>query len=132
MSTHRSYLLDTNVFIWWITDAGCLSQTAEETIANPENNIFLSAISGWEIAIKAALGRLEQVGDPELSVPFHAKRNSFKILEFSIAAALRIFNLPRIHQDPFDRALISQAQVLNIPLITSDANIKKYDLECVW
>jgi PIN domain nuclease of toxin-antitoxin system len=130
--SENSFLIDTSVFIWWINESRELSLTAQEIISNPKNVIILSAISGWEISIKAKLGRLKEVGDPELSVPFQAKRNSFLIQDFPMAAALKVFSLPDIHQDPFDRALIAHAKVLDIPIVTADKVISKYDLEVVW
>jgi PIN domain nuclease of toxin-antitoxin system len=126
------FLIDTNVFLWWIVDSNQLSKRAREVISHPKNVIVFSAVSGWEIGIKAKLGRLSGVGDPELSVPFQAKRNSFAIHDFPMAAALKVFSLPDLHQDPFDRALVAHAMVLDIPMITPDKLISRYDLDVVW
>jgi PIN domain nuclease of toxin-antitoxin system len=126
------FLIDTSVFLWWIVDSDRLSRKAHEVISDPKNVIVLSAVSGWEISIKAKLGRLKEVGDPELSVPFQAKRNSFAIHDFPMAAALKVFSLPDVHQDPFDRALVAHAKLLEIPIVTPDKVISRYDVEIVW
>ena len=131
-SSVGSFLLDTHTFLWWITDSLRLSAKVRQIMQDADNKIFLSAVSGWEIAIKAALGKLKEVGDPELSVTFHAERNNIVMKDFPMQAALRIFKLPPIHQDPFDRALIAHAQMLEVPIITSDPTIKKYKHEVIW
>lgn len=132
MSDAERYLLDTHVFIWWITDSPKLSKKASDVIASSANRILLSSISGWEISIKAQLGRIAEVGDPVLSVPFHAKRNSFEIIDFSLEDALSVYNLEQVHQDPFDRALISQARNLQVPIISGDRIFERYPIELVW
>lgn len=132
MQSNSTYLLDTSTFIWWITDSASLSVAAKKIISDAKNKILVSSISGWEIAIKAKLGRLKKIGDPELSIPFHIKRNNFEMLDFSMSAALKVFNLPILHQDPFDRALIAQAAVLEIPIISADTIFNKYAVEVKW
>ena len=132
MKERKIFLLDTSTFIWWITDSEKLSLKAREMIQNQNHEIILSAISAWEISIKVGLGRLKEVGDPEITIPFHAKRNSFKLADFPMIAALKLHHLPLIHQDPFDRALIVHASVLEAALITPDPEIRKYDLSVVW
>ena len=126
------YLLDTHTFIWWITDSPQLSRHARDVIANPNHRIILSAVSAWEIAIKTSLDRLREVGDPEISVPFHAQRNGFEVCAFSLEAALRVFKLPPIHQDPFDRALIAHASVLSAVILSADSALREYSIKVEW
>lgn len=98
-------------------------------IGVPENKIYVSAASAFEIAIKAKLGRLTDIGDPLLSVPFHMKRSNFLSLAISVEASLRVFSLPNIHEDPFDRLLIAQAMEHSLTLITNDDTVRKYPVQ---
>jgi PIN domain nuclease of toxin-antitoxin system len=123
-----AYLLDTHIFLWWITNDPRLSETAKEIICDGKNSICFSSVSAFEIAIKANLGRLSEVGDPTSSVPFHAQRNNFEELHLTSRAALQVFKLPDIHNDPFDRLLIAQCLEHKLTLISADKLIPKYDI----
>lgn len=128
----NTFLLDTHTFIWWLTENKKLSMSVIELIKNPNNQIIFSSISAWEIIIKSKLGKLTEIGDPSITIPFHVARNNFTNRPFSIEGALNIYKLPNLHNDPFDRALISEAQILNIPIITNDSLIRGYDVGVVW
>jgi PIN domain nuclease of toxin-antitoxin system len=95
-------LLDTNVFIHWVLDTERLSKTVYDTLIDPENTIFLSTISVWEIQIKSSLGKLDIGGDLSEVVSEQQQQNGFIILNLSLK---HIYNLDRIlphHRDPFD------------------------------
>lgn len=126
------YLLDTHTFLWWITDNELLSDRAREVIRNGRNTILLSAASGWEIAIKAGLGRLELPDRPEVVIPEQMSLNDIQGLPVQMSHALRVHSLPQHHRDPFDRMLVAQCQLEEIPIITSDPEISKYDVEIIW
>src|SRR5437773_2089589 len=101
-------LLDTHTFLWWNLDAPQLSATARRCIAEAENEIFLSAASAWEIAIKAARGRLLLPDTPDRYVANRIALHRFQPLPVQVSHALHVFYLPALHQDPFDRLLVAQ------------------------
>lgn len=132
-------LLDTHAFLWWIadTDHPKLSPVAKEAIADGRNNIMFSVASGWELAIKASLGRLEV---PELKVPKdfgrfiteQAANNDFQVLSISLNHAVGVYQLPHYHGDPFDRLLIAQAIAENIPILSKDSEFASYPVDVLW
>ena len=117
-------LLDTHALLWWLADDPALSETARTAIARPENEVLVSAASAWEISIKASLGKLSVPGDLEQAIAAEA----FRPLPFTVRHALVAGSLPRHHDDPFDRALVAQAQVEQCILVTRDARIRRYAL----
>ena len=125
-------LLDTHVFLWWVTDEPRMSEPATEAIANPDNEILMSPVSGWEISIKAALGRLDLPGPPTDFIPDQLRKNDFGVLAVSMQHALEVSSLPPHHQDPFDRLLIAQARSERVPLISGDGAFRAYDVEILW
>jgi len=125
-------LLDTHTFLWWNTDDPRLSATARECIAAMDNEIFLSAASAWEIAIKAARGRLELPEPPDRYVASRMVLHRFQALAVQASHALQTYYLPPLHQDPFDRLLVAQAQLEGVPLLTADPAIAQYDVPIVW
>jgi PIN domain nuclease of toxin-antitoxin system len=114
-------LLDTHVLLWWLADHPSLSPHAAEMIQR-ERDVFVSAASAWEIAIKRALGKLEAPDD--LSGAIEA--NDFRPLPVGVGHALVAGALPRHHDDPFDRMLVAQAQQEGLTLVTSDRWIPSY------
>jgi PIN domain nuclease of toxin-antitoxin system len=126
------FLLDTHAFIWWVSDSIELSAEVREIIASPKHEIFFSAASAWEIAIKARLGRLKVVGNPETSVPNNIAKNNFVALPITVEAALRTHALERHHDDPFDRLLVAQSLTEDMPLISKDKVFKKYKITTLW
>ena len=118
-------LLDTHVLLWWLADDTRLRAEAKNAIAEPENIVFVSAVTTWEIAIKTGLGKLILPEGLEEQI----SKNAFTPLPITIAHTLAIAQLPPIHQDPFDRMLVSQALLEEMTLITHDQRIMKYDVE---
>lgn len=125
-------LLDTHVFLWWITTDPRLSKRAREIISNGRNELFLSAASGWEMAIKTNLGRLQLPGDLERFIPEQLALNAIESLPVQMSHALHVYNLPNYHRDPFDRLLIAQAQLENLPILTVDPQIARYPVKIIW
>lgn len=125
-------LLDTHAFIWWVTDNVQLSPTARNVIADPDNVLFLSSASAWEIVIKVRLGKLDLPEPPETYIPSRLIMNRFESLSIQMAHALQVVNLPALHQDPFDRILIAQSQVEEMPIITVDNKIIQYSVDVIW
>lgn len=120
-------LLDTHALIWWLSNDPTLSSQAYKAIANPDNLVFVSAASAWEIAIKKSLSKLEAPDDLAQQV----KRKRFQPLSISIEQALLVEKLPLYHQDPFDRLLIAQAQHLKLTIVTRDRKFNAYDINLI-
>ena len=125
-------LLDTHAFLWWVMDAKQMSDGARNAIGNPDNQVLLSPVCGWEIAIKTTLGRLDLPSPATDSMPEQLHRNGFGVLPVSMHHALEVSSLPTHHQDPFDRLLIAQSRSEGIPVISGDAAFRSYDVEIVW
>ncbi|MHC4469854.1 MAG: type II toxin-antitoxin system VapC family toxin [Planctomycetota bacterium] len=125
-------LLDTHVFIWWITDAPRLSPRAREALADPRNALVWSAASSWEIAIKAALGRIEMPEPIGAFLGEQLRHQRVDPLPVEHSHAWRVADLPLHHRDPFDRMLVAQALVENLPILTADRRLEPYGVETIW
>jgi len=125
-------LLDTQVFLWWISDDSRLSSRASAIIKDGNNKLFLSADSGWEIAVKVRLGRLTLPEPLETFVPEQMALNAIESLPIQMSHALHVYTLPDHHRDPFDRMLVAQAQLENLPILSADPQISLYAVETVW
>ncbi len=125
-------LLDTHVFLWWILDDSRLSAKARALIAEGENDVIFSAASAWEIAIKAALGRIETPADFAPYMSEQVSLNGFRVLPVELSHALRVQALAPHHRDPFDRLLVAQAQVEALPILSRDGAFAPYDVEVIW
>lgn len=118
-------LLDTHIALWAITDDPKLSQLARGLIASPDNSVWVSAASVWEIAIKRALGRGDMPVSSQQALEFF-KLSGYRNLPIDAAHASAVENLPAHHQDPFDRILVAQALSEPMRLITHDATVARY------
>lgn len=118
-------LLDTHAFLWWLNDGPELGRQARHHIQDPDAFVFVSAATAWEIAVKRSSGKLEAAGDIETWI----RDNQFRGLDVTVAHAIRSAELPRHHQDPFDRLLVAQAQLDELTLVTSDEQLSAYDVE---
>lgn len=125
-------LLDTHTFLWWNLDDPRLSSRAREVISDGRNEIYLSAASGWEIAIKAGKNRLTLPENPHQYVAQRMGRHRFIALPVELSHALHVFELPQLHSDPFDRLLIAQSQLEKMPLLTANPEIGRYAVEVIW
>lgn len=117
-------LLDTHILLWWWDDSPALSDTARTLIADLDNEVFVSAVSITEIAVKKSIGRLTVSDD------FAEKITLDGFLELPLTAAHggQVAKLPLHHRDPFDRMLVAQAQIEEATLLTVDRLIKQYDV----
>ncbi len=125
-------LLDTCTFLWLAADAPELSTAARERCCDPGNEVFLSAISAWEIAIKYRLGRLELPEPPARYVVSRRTWLRVEPLAFDEDCAAHDALLPPHHRDPFDRALVSQAVLGGMSIVTPDAAIARYPAPVLW
>ncbi len=119
-------LLDTHVFLWYITGSNRLSLRFYESIRDPQNDIYLSVVSLWEIIIKYNVGKLPLPATPEIYLPTERLRHDIKNLDLTERNIKRVAGLPSLHHDPFDRALIAQALSENMTIVTVDSAITQY------
>ncbi len=117
-------LLDTHTLIWWLANNPTLSQAAKKAISNPDNLVFISAASAWEMAIKKSLGKLDAPDDLEIQIDNH----NFQPLPIKIAHGLAVEKLPHHHNDPFDRIIIAQAICESMTVITRDKKFSSYNI----
>lgn len=125
-------LLDTHTFLWWNTNDPRLSTIARAFIADGRNQVFFSAASAWEIAIKAARGRLDLPSAPDQYVADRLRSNGFSPLPIQISHTLEVYHLPRHHADPFDRLVVAQSRLEKMPLLSGDSDIERYDVQRIW
>lgn len=115
-------LLDTHLLLWWVANSGSLSEQARALISDPENTIFVSAVSLWEIWLKESLGKLHVPPDFEDKLALE----SFESLPLTGPQTRQVARLPWHHRDPFDRMLIAQAQIEDLTLLTADDRVSAY------
>ncbi len=125
-------LLDTHTFIWWDIEPGRLSPRALSLCNDVNNQLVLSVASVWEMEVKIQLGKLRFERPLVQMLSDQQSQNRLEILPITLAHALAIETLPLIHKDPFDRLLISQAQVEAMPLISHDSQIAAYPILVEW
>jgi PIN domain nuclease of toxin-antitoxin system len=125
-------LLDTCTFLWLNLDDAALSRNARSMCLDPENELYLSVVSSWEIAIKAAAGRLRLPEPVAEYVPSRRERNGIRTLELTEEAVLQLPLLPALHADPFDRILVCQGIVHGLAVVTPDPWIRRYPGRVVW
>jgi PIN domain nuclease of toxin-antitoxin system len=118
--------------LWVVTDAPDLSDDARELFVDPDNEVYLSSVSTWEIAIKHSLGRLPLPDPPAKFVPTQRKHHGIESLALDEEAALHLARLPALHKDPFDRMLVCQAVVQNLVILTPDELVSQYPVRTIW
>jgi PIN domain nuclease of toxin-antitoxin system len=126
------YLLDTGVWLWSVGKPSRISRNARDVMADSRNDVFLSAVTSWEVAIKAASGKLHLPEPPDLFVPRRMAAQGLRPLAVSHEHALAVFGLPPHHRDPFDRLLIAQAKVEEMTLISADRMFDRYPVQLLW
>ncbi len=118
-------LLDTSALLWWLADGRELGELARASIADPANEVFVSAATAWEISVKRASGKLEASFDVADAIA----GNAFAALSIDVEHAVVAGELPLHHRDPFDRMLVAQAQLEGCALVTADAQLGRYEVE---
>ncbi len=121
-------LLDTHVFLWFISGDARLSALFRGAIQDPNNAAFLSVASVWETIIKYKLGKLPLPQSPEIYIPRQRQIHRIKSLPVGESSLKYLASLPDLHRDPFDRLLISQTLAHNLTIATVDAEILKYNV----
>lgn len=125
-------LLDTHTFIWFVEGNTSLSSHARALVEDPSNEVFVSIATVWEMAIKVSIGKLQLSQPFELLIPNQLLRNDISLLDISISHTLMVAILPFHHRDPFDRLLIAQSLVENMPIVGADGLFDKYGLTRLW
>jgi PIN domain nuclease of toxin-antitoxin system len=115
-------LLDTHVLLWWLAGSPSLPEAAGALIGDPENTVFVSAVSLWEIWLKVSLDKLRLPADFESKLA----AESFESLPLTAAQTRQVALLPWLHRDPFDRMLVAQAQTEKLTLLTADDRVAAY------
>lgn len=121
-------LLDTHVLLWALADDARLRPTARRAIQDPGNTVYVSAVSAWEIAIKAGFGRIRLPRNAARWLPAEIERAEFQALPITVPHALGVERLPRHHDDPFDRLLVAQAIAERLTLVTHDRKLMRYEV----
>ncbi len=122
-------LLDTHIFLWYITADSRLPVIFRDAIREPQNEVYLSVASLWEIIVKYQLNKLPLPQSPEIYVPTQRRKHQIKILPLYETAVCELVKLPALHRDPFDRILICQALANNLTIVTVDAQIQNYQVQ---
>ncbi|MDE2990003.1 MAG: type II toxin-antitoxin system VapC family toxin [Chloroflexota bacterium] len=125
-------LLDTCTFLWLATDAPELSRAARASCRDPANEVYLSSLSAWEIAIKHRLGRLPLPEPPTRYVASRRRWLQLEPLPFDESSAVHDVLLPPLHPDPFDRGLVAQAILNHMTVVTPDPAIAQYPAPVLW
>jgi len=127
-----SYLLDTVVWLWSLWEPDRISKKALEEIRDASNEVFLSAVTAWEVASKAASGKLRLPEPPGTYVPRRMADQGLRPLPVLHSHATAVFDLPDHHRDPFDRLLVAQAKLEGLVLVTADRIVEKYPIDILW
>ncbi len=125
------YLLDTQILLWIFGESDKLTTTATQIVKDQKNSLYVSKVSFWEAAIKVNIGKLTLPFELEVLVQ-ETISNDIEILEIEMSHILEVVNLPLHHRDPFDRLIITQAMVDDIPVISSDDKFSLYDIKRIW
>ena len=125
-------LLDTQAWLWMVAAPDRLSRRARRLVQRSDSELFLSAASAWEIAIKWSLGKLTLPADPVEYLQSRVAQSGVRPLPIRLEHAAQVARLPPHHRDPFDRLLIAQATVEDLVLLTADRQIEPYDIRVEW
>jgi PIN domain nuclease of toxin-antitoxin system len=125
-------LLDTDAFLWLVTDAPNLSAKAKALFLEAENQIFLSGVTGFETSVKYSLGKLQLTEPPRSFIENRINNNALTPLPIQLRHTYRLSHLPFHHRDPFDRLLVAQALEEDMPLLSADEILSEYGVERLW
>lgn len=125
-------LLDTSAFLWYLSGDAKLPKLVVSAIRSPENDVWLSAVSLWEVVVKHRLGKLPLPAAPSSYIPKQRERHAIDSLSLEERAIVHLPKLPAHHRDPFDRMLICQSIEHEMLLVTSDPRILEYPVKTFW
>ena len=124
-------LLDTHVWLWWMLGSHRFGDATRRILFDPETTLYFSTASAWEIAIKYSIGKLSLPTAPASYISARAEGGDFQTIEVRLEHALAIADLPRHHDDPFDRMLVAQSIVEGLRLVTADRRLAMYDVDLI-
>jgi PIN domain nuclease of toxin-antitoxin system len=122
-------LLDTHIFLWFITSDPRLPRDVAVAVRDPASDVFLSPVSLWESVVKHALGKLPLPADPHVYLPEQRRRHGIATPPLTESSVARLSSLPPLHRDPFDRLLVCQALDNNLALVTLDSTVRTYPVQ---
>lgn len=125
-------LLDTHAWLWMIAERERFSAETTALLEDSANNLLLSAVSSWEIAIKYSLGKLSLPSPPAKYIPAQIEETGVTPLAIEHSHALRVAALPAHHRDPFDRLLVAQAELEGATVLTADRQFAPYGIPIQW
>jgi PIN domain nuclease of toxin-antitoxin system len=125
-------LLDTHTLLWWMTEDKHLSPMASSLIGEIGNQPLVSSVSAWEIATKFRLGRLPAAANLVNNFVSEMSSERFQILSMTADHGLRAGLLPGLHKDPFDRMLIAQALIEEVPIVSNDLAFDQFGVQRLW
>ncbi|BAY16164.1 PilT protein domain protein [Anabaenopsis circularis NIES-21] len=124
-------LLDTHIFLWFISGDKQLSTNVRDVICNLDNQIYLSVVSIWECIVKYQLGKLPLPESPEIYIPKQRDRHQIANLDLDEGSVTQLASLPALHKDPFDRMLICQSLQHGLTIATVDSAIRAYNINVI-
>jgi len=127
-----NYLLDTMIWLWSVDSVEKLNQECRDILENGREEIYFSAATAWEISIKARLGKLHLPGPPAQILPAFMAKQGLRPLPVTHLHAVKVYDLPLHHNDPFDRLIIAQAISEEMAVLTADSDFRKYPVRIVW
>jgi PIN domain nuclease of toxin-antitoxin system len=125
-------LLDTCTFLWWTTDDPSVPGVVRDRLRDPDEQVYLSSVSAWEVCVKHALGKLPLPALPSEYVPDRRRKLAITALGLEESDVLSLTKLPPLHRDPFDRMLVSQAIARGLTLVTPDPAVRAYPCLTWW
>jgi PIN domain nuclease of toxin-antitoxin system len=125
-------LIDAHGLIWFLEDSPRLSQRAKETVEHPDTDLLISMASLWEMAIKIGLGKLQIAGDFSMLLRGQLTQNDIRVLDIQLPHVAQVATLALHHRDPFDRLLVAQAIVEDMPIISADTALDAYPVTRIW
>ena len=124
-------LLDTHIFLWFINADIRLSTTIRDTIRDPDNDVYLSSVSIWEVIVKYQLGKLSLPESPKTYLPKQRDLHQIDSLALDEMSVIQLTKLPLLHRDPFDRMLICQALQNDLTIATVDSAVRAYSVSVI-
>jgi PIN domain nuclease of toxin-antitoxin system len=126
------YLLDSVIWLWSIDSVEKINEDCREILENGREEIYFSAATAWELSIKARMGKLHLPGPPGQCIPAFMARQGLRPLPVTHLHAVKVYDLPLHHQDPFDRLIIAQAIMEEMTVLTADRVFGKYPVDVLW
>ena len=125
-------LLDTHVWLWWMLGSSKIGKKAQRLMFDPESTLYFSTASAWEIAIKYSIGKLPLPAPPASYIAARAAGGDFRVIDVRLEHALAVADLPRHHDDPFDRLLVAQAIHEDMAIVGADRAFDAYGVRRIW